>query len=145
MGQASLLVSADNQIRPYGATNPVLTYTISGFSGTDTVAVVSGNAAISTPALTNSPAGPYPITVTNGTLSAANYSFTFANGTLNIGSATLLVSADNQFRLYEGTNPVLTYTITGFPGTDTVSVVSGNVAIGTTAISNSPAAHIPSP
>jgi hypothetical protein len=143
VGQAALLVSADNQVRPFGATNPVLTYTISGFLGTDTVAVVSGTAAISTTAVTNSPAGPYPITVTNGTLAAQNYSFNFANGTLNVGQATLLVSADNQFRAYGSTNPVLTYTISGFLGTDTVSVVSGTAVISTTATTNSPVGPYP--
>ncbi|HXD00888.1 MAG TPA: MBG domain-containing protein, partial [Verrucomicrobiae bacterium] len=138
VGQATLLVTANNQSRLYEAANPTLTYGISGFLGTDTVSVVSGTAAISTTAVSNSPVGPYPITVTNGTLSANNYSFSFVNGTLTVGQATLLVTANNQSRLYEAANPTLTYGITGFLGTDTVSVVSGTPAISTTAVSNSP-------
>ena len=134
---AGLLVSADNQSRAYGATNPVLTYTITGFQGTDTVAVVSGAAGLSTAADTNSPYGTYPIVVTNINLSASNYGFSFTNGTLTVGQATLLVSADNQSRAYGATNPVLTYTITGFQGTDTVAVVSGAPLLGTVADTNS--------
>ena len=134
---AGLLVSADNQSRAYGATNPVLTYTITGFQGTDTVAVVSGTAGLSTAADTNSPYGTYPIVVTNINLSASNYGFSFTNGTLTVGQATLLVSADNQSRAYGATNPVLTYTITGFQGTDTVAVVSGAPLLGTMADTNS--------
>ena len=64
--------------------------------------------------------GSYPITATNGTLSSANYNFSFGTGTLTVGQATLLVTASNQSRLYESANPVLTYGITGFLGTDTV-------------------------
>ncbi len=143
VGQATLLVTANNQSRLYGATNPVLTCTITGFLGTDTVAVVSGTPAISTTATTNSPVGPYPITVTNGTLSAANYNFAFANGTLTVGQATLQVTADNQSRLYQAANPTLTYSISGFLGTDTVAVVSGTAAISTTAVGNSPVGPYP--
>jgi hypothetical protein len=143
VGQATLLVTADNQNRPYGVTNPVLTYSIGGFLGTDTVSVVSGTAATSTPAVTNSPAGVYPIIMTNGTLSALNYNFSFANGTLSVGQATLLVAADNLSRQYETTNPVLTYSISGFLGTDTVSVVSGTAAISTAAVTNSPVGSYP--
>ena len=143
IGQATLLVSADNQTRQYGLANPVLTYTVSGFLGTDTVSVVSGAAAISTMAVTNSSVGQYPITVTNGTLAATNYGFNFTNGTLTIGQATLLVSADNQSRQYGLANPVLTYTVSGFLGTDTVSVVSGTAAISTTAVTNSSVGQYP--
>jgi hypothetical protein len=143
VGQATLLVTANNQSRSYEAVNPTLTYIISGFLGTDTVSVVSGTPAISTTAISNSPVGPYPITVTNGTLSANNYNFTFANGTLTVGHATLLVSGTTQFRLYESANPVLNYNISGFLGTDTVSVVSGTPALSTTAVSNSPVGVYP--
>ncbi len=134
---ASLLVSADNQVRPYGATNPVLTYTISGFAGTDTVAVVSGVAGTSTIATTNSANGTYPITVTNISLSASNYNFAFSNGVLTVGQAVLLVTADSQSRTYGATNPLLTYTISGFQGTDTVAVVSGTAGTATAATTNS--------
>jgi hypothetical protein len=143
VGQATLLVTANNQSRQYGVINPVLTYSFSGFLGTDTIAVVSGTAAISTTATTNSPVGGYPIAVTNGTLSANNYSFSFANGTLTVGQATLLVKAGNQFRLYQAANPTFTYSISGFLGTDTVSVVSGSPSLSTTAVSNSPVGGYP--
>jgi len=134
---ATLGVTADNKARPYGQTNPVLTYTISGFQNTDTVAVVSGAAGLSTSAITNSPLGGYPIVVTNINLSASNYLFTFTNGTLTVGQAALLVSADPQSKTYGSTNPVLTYSISGFLGTDTVAVVSGTAAISTVADTNS--------
>jgi hypothetical protein len=83
-GKAVLLVSADPKSRMYGLTNPPLTYTISGFAGTDTVAQVSGTAGLTTPADTNSPVGSYPILVTNLNLSAGNYAFAFSNGIMRL-------------------------------------------------------------
>jgi hypothetical protein len=50
----------------------------------DTAAVLSGAPAFSTTATTSSPAGLYPITVSQGTLTAANYTFNFVNGTLSV-------------------------------------------------------------
>ncbi len=80
----ALLVSADNKIRPYGYANPTLTASISGFVGGDTSAVLSGAPALSTPASTASNPGAYAISASIGTLSAANYGFNFADGTLTV-------------------------------------------------------------
>jgi hypothetical protein len=82
--QAALLVTASNQSRMYGATNPTLTYGIAGFLGTDTVSVVTGAPGLSTTANTGSGVGTYPVLVTNVNLSALNYAFNFANGTLTV-------------------------------------------------------------
>jgi len=46
-----------------------------------------GSPALSTTANPNSLVGNYPITITQGTLSSANYTFTFTNGTLTVTSA----------------------------------------------------------
>ena len=86
---ATLTVSADNYSRAYGATNPVLTASYSGFENGDTIGVLSGNPALNTAATTNSPVGTYAITVGPGTLSATNYAFSFTNGLLTVGQATL--------------------------------------------------------
>ena len=82
---AKLTVTANNQTRLFGQANPPLTYTISGFVGGDTSAVVSGSAGCTTTATASSPAGMYPITCTAGTLSAPGYTFaTFVAGTLTV-------------------------------------------------------------
>jgi hypothetical protein len=82
---AALTVTATNQSRLFGQTNPPLTYAITGFVGGETSTVVSGTAACTTIAAPFSPAGYYPITCTAGTLSAAGYVFTtFVSGTLNV-------------------------------------------------------------
>jgi hypothetical protein len=92
--QAVLTVSADNQSRAYGATNPVLTVAYSGFVNDEDTNVLSGSPDVST-ADTNSPAGTYPIVVSQGNLSTnGNYSFNFTNGMLTIMPAGTLFFDD---------------------------------------------------
>jgi hypothetical protein len=88
-------VTADNKSRTYGAANPAFTVTYNGFVGTDDTNVLVGAPALSTAANINSPANdsPYTITVTNGTLSATNYDFTFISGRLTITPAVVTVPA----------------------------------------------------
>src|SRR5205823_2183558 len=133
VNQATLAVTADNQSRAYGASNPTLTASYSGFVNGDTTAVLSGSPALSTTATSSSAAGTYPITAAAGSLSASNYTLAFVNGTLTVGQATLTVTADNQSRAYASANPTLTASYSGFVNGDTASVLSGAPALSTTA------------
>jgi hypothetical protein len=82
---AQLTVTANDQTRLFGRTNPPLTTSFSGFVGGETAAVVSGAAACTTTASPSSPGGTYPITCTAGTLAATGYGFsTFVAGTLTV-------------------------------------------------------------
>ena len=85
---AVLTVTANNAARAFGAANPAFTYTVTGFVNGDSQSVVSGAAALSTTATISSAIGVYPITAGPGTLSAANYTFGFVNGTLTITAAS---------------------------------------------------------
>jgi hypothetical protein len=91
--QAVLSVTADNQTRPYLANNPTFTAHYSGFVNGETLASsgVTGAPGFSTTATQSSPPGNYPIVVTNGTLSAVNYSFHFVNGTLTVLNQQLTI------------------------------------------------------
>ena len=136
--QAVLTVTADNQSRLYGTTNPVLTASYSGFANGDSTNVLSGVPTLTTAADVTSPVGTYPITVEAGTLSATNYSFAFSNGNLSIGKAMILVSADPQTRQYGVANPVLTVSYKGFVDGDTAAVLAGAPNLTTAATTNSP-------
>ena len=81
---ATLTVTANNQATVYGAALPSLRATYSGFVNGDNSSVVSGAPSLTTTATTTSPSGTYPIVAALGTLSAANYTFTFVNGTLTV-------------------------------------------------------------
>ena len=70
---APLWVTANSVTMTQGDPVPTLTYTLTGFENGDTASVVSGAPVLSTTATSSSPPGHYPITVSVGTLSAANY------------------------------------------------------------------------
>jgi MBG domain (YGX type)/Bacterial Ig-like domain (group 3) len=90
VNKAHLTVTATSVSRPSGQQNPTLKYTITGFVNGDTAAVVSGAPVESTTAKTTSPVGAYAITVSAGTLSAANYDFpNLVNGVLTVGIAPI--------------------------------------------------------
>jgi len=79
-----LTVTASNVSMVQGASLPSFTYSVSGFVNGDTSSVVTGSPIETTTSTSTSAAGTYPITLTQGTLSAANYTFTFVSGTLTI-------------------------------------------------------------
>ena len=98
---ARLLVQADNLSRPFGITNPPLTFSISGFVNSETLAVVTGAPLLTTIATTNSPVGVYPIKISTSTLTAVNYTFASSNGVLTVvsaGTVALVTSALNPAR-----------------------------------------------
>jgi len=126
---ATLTVTA-NASRPFGSANPVFSTTITGFVNGDVQsAVVTGAALLNTAATVSSLPGAYPITVAPGTLATnSNYIFNFVNGTLTITNVSLTVTPSGGTRAYGAANS-LSYTITGFVGSDTIAVVSGAPAL----------------
>ncbi|PSL42900.1 gliding motility-associated-like protein [Chitinophaga niastensis] len=149
---ATLTVKADDQQKVYGANNPALTYTITGFVNSDNSSVVSGTPVLNTIADNSSVVGNYPITVTTGTLNAANYTFTTANGTLTVGLAAQTITfpaisnktyGDAAFALNATSSSALpvTYSVVSGPATisgNTVTITgTGSVTIAADQAGNS--------
>jgi len=110
--------------RIFGQVSPPFLYTVGPFVGADTQAsATTGVPTLTTAAVPKSAAGSYPITVTQGTLAAANYTFNPVNGTLNvIGNAphTILFAALANFT--HGTSaPLIAIATSGLPITYLVS------------------------
>ncbi|MBI3417000.1 MAG: Ig-like domain repeat protein, partial [Verrucomicrobia bacterium] len=99
---AFLTVTATDTSRTYGAADPVFTASINGFKNGEDAGVVSGAPDLSTSATATSPVGTYAISAALGTLSAANYLFSFVNGTLSINPATLTVTPLSASTSYNG-------------------------------------------
>ena len=139
---AGLTATADPKSKVYGAGNPSLTYTITGFVNGDLASVVSGTAICTTTATLSSGVGGYPISCTQGSLSATNYNFSFVGGTLTVGPATLTVTANDKNREYGDSDPSFDATITGFKNgqTLTTSGVTGTASCSSTATMTSPVA-----
>jgi uncharacterized repeat protein (TIGR03803 family) len=140
VAKAVLTVTANNLSKQQGQANPTLTYAITRFKYTDTQAnSTTGAPTLSTTATQSSPAGTYPITVTQGTLAAANYTFNFVNGTLTVGATTQLpvgsTSATQTATLTftaAGAAAAINVLTLGAPNLDFKLVTGGTCAAGTT-------------
>lgn len=91
---AQLQVTAVNLFMGHSDPVPTLAYKISGFVNGDSASVVTGSPDLSTTATSSSPVGNYPITVAQGTLSAANYAFALTGATLVVQPKVLDVRVD---------------------------------------------------
>lgn len=140
VSKAPLTVTADSQSKTYGTPNPTLTYKYAGFANGETLATsgVTGVPTLSTTADASSAVGPYPISITQGTLAASNYSFTLVNGTLTINQAALFITADDKSKTYGTANPALTASYTGFVNGDTPASLTGTLVLTTGATGSSP-------
>nr|WP_260677892.1 MBG domain-containing protein [Flavobacterium nitrogenifigens] len=134
---ASLTITADDKSKIYGSANPALTVSYSGFVNGDTEASLTTAAVASTTATASSPVGTYVITA--GGASSANYSISYADGTLTVTQASLIVTADDKSKVYGSANPTLTVSYSGFVNGDTEASLTSAAAASTTATASSPA------
>jgi hypothetical protein len=93
VSKKSLTVTAANQSKTYGQTNPALTFSYSGFISGESAANLTTTPTTSTTATTGSSVGSYPITVAGGV--SDNYSFNYVAGNLTISAATLASTSIN--------------------------------------------------
>jgi hypothetical protein len=123
IGKAGLVVTADNKTRIYGDANPALTYTVTGYVNGENSATHNGSPTIATTAGLTSNVGNVAITATANNLTANNYSFSYANGSLAITPAALTVTGANTSVIYSGvaqTNSAAT--VTGLKNSDSFSI-----------------------
>ena len=125
--KAPLLAIADDKARSYGAANPPLTISYSGFVLGETAVSLGSPPVAGTSAAPTNSVGTYPITLTGGT--DAHYSLTLSNGTLTITNATLIVTANNTNRPYGQANPVFTGSITGIQNSDNITATFVSAAL----------------
>lgn len=90
VNRATLTVTAENKAVNYADAVPELTYTITGFVNNENASVVTGTPTLSTTYTntTSVAASPVAIQITQGTLSASNYQFSFVTGAINISCNT---------------------------------------------------------
>ena len=137
----ALRLTANNASKIYGAPLPAFSVTGTGFVNGDSVASLSGTLSCITSATATSPVGSYPINCSG--LTSANYSITYAPGTLTVTRAALTVTAPNASRIWGFANPVFTPTATGLVtppdtlaslGVSCISPATATSAIGSYAI-----------
>jgi Glycosyl hydrolases family 28/MBG domain (YGX type)/Bacterial Ig-like domain (group 3) len=129
---APLTVTANNATQAVGAANPTFTASFSGFVNGDNSGVLNGSPAFSTTATPSSPAGLYPIVVSQGALTDPNYTFSFVNGTLSVVAAPT-ISMTTSAVLSEvagGYQAMITVTNTGTGPASNVSLNTATLGSG---------------
>ncbi len=121
--RATLLISADDKTKVYGAANPQLTWRVDGLVNGDDRSVISGLVVSTVNAGTG--VGTYPIDVYGA--SAGNYSVTCLPGLLQITPASLTIAGNELVRPFFTKNPPLTYEIDGLVNGDDATVINGLV------------------
>jgi len=133
--QAPLMVTAQAATKTYGDANPTFTLNYSGFKNSQTSTVLTALPAASTVAKTMSNVGMYDIVVSGG--SATNYALSYTNGQLTVGKAMLKVYAIDATRVYGDANPTFTLNVTGYKGSDNVTILTALPVVNCAAITTS--------
>ena len=109
---APLSITASNQSREYGRTNPVLTVSYAGLVNGETAAVLTTPAVAATGADANSLPGNFAITVSGA--SAANYVITHFNGALTVtAEAPVITAPPTNVTVIQGQNASFTVGASG--------------------------------
>ncbi len=124
INKATASVTPTAASKPYGATDPTLAGTLSGFMAADNVVATYSRAAGET--VTGSP---YPI---SATLSPAavlgNYNITYNTANFTISKAAASVTPTAASKTYGTTDPTLAGTLSGFMAADNVVATYTRVA-----------------
>ncbi len=130
---APLTITASSSSITYGSSAPAIQPTITGLVNGQTKSVLGNGLVCSTTAGPSSAVGNYASTCSGAV--DANYTISYANGTVQVTPATLTVTANNQTKMFGVAVPTLTYTITGFVNGQTLATsgVTGQAVCTTTA------------
>ncbi|WP_186756552.1 MBG domain-containing protein [Echinicola salinicaeni] len=122
--KAALTVTADNQSKVYGDTDPSLTVSYIGFVNGDDETALGGTLDVSRTA--GEDVGTYAITASGYT--SGNYTISYIDGSFAITPAALTVTADDKSKVYGTADPLLSYTASGFVNGDDESILSGSLS-----------------
>jgi hypothetical protein len=87
VNKASLTITADNKTKPFSTVNPTLTASYTGLVNGDTPASLTTLPTLTTTAVTGSPVGTYPITISGA--SGTNYNISYTAGTMTVSSVSM--------------------------------------------------------
>ncbi len=128
---AMLAVTADALRRTYGDADPALTFSVAGLKRTDTLSSLLTGTLVRAP---GNNVGSYAISKGSLTLASSNYKLGFTGSSLTIDPAVLTFTANAASRVYGGSNPRFTGTLTGFVNGETQrTATTGTMVFTTTA------------
>ena len=128
---AALTITANNASKLYGAALPTLSTSYSGFVNGDSASNLTTQPSLSTTATAGSNVGSYAITASGAV--DANYTISYAAGTLTVTPAALTITANNASKLYGAALPALSASYNGFVNGDSASSLTTQPSLSTTA------------
>ena len=128
---ASLVVTAHDKTKLYGAAVPELTAAFQGFVGDENASVLSGTLQLTTSATAASAVGEYKIKPSG--VASNNYDIKFVEGTLAVTRAALTVRAADTNKIYGAELPAFAADFDGFVLGETVDSLGGSLHFDTDA------------
>ncbi len=126
---AALTITASSVSRVYGASDPTLGVTYSGFVNGETSSVLGGTLSeVDSKAAPTTVVGSYTGVITASGQTATNYTITYVAGNLTVTPAALTITANGVSRVYGASDPALGVTYSGFVNGETSSVLSGTLS-----------------
>ncbi len=135
---ASLTITASDVDKPYGAAIPgsfALSYT--GFQNGDDASDLAG-LTVTTTAIQSSPVSGNPYSITPSGAVDPDYTYTYVPGNLTVTPVNLIITADDQTKVYGAAVPTLTVNYSGFVLGETASNLTNQAVATTAATSFSP-------
>ncbi len=129
----ALTITADNQVKVYGAALPTLTASYAGFVNEDSSANLTTQPALSTTATAGSHVSGNPYTITASGAVDSDYTISYATGILTVTPAGLTITAVDQTKVYGAGLPTLTASYSGFVNGDSSASLSTQPSLSTTA------------
>lgn len=131
----TLTAQVKDASRQYGDANPQFTTTYSGFVNNEDASVVTSHGSYTTTATAKSDVGTYAIKQSGAT--AQNYVFEYEDGTLTVGKAPLIMTANNKIMAYGDKLPTLNASYEGLKNNETQPAWTTEPEFTTTATSAS--------
>jgi len=132
VSKKELTVTAIAKTKVYGDENPTLSFSYSGWAGSDDASVLDAVPIASTTVNETSPVNTYANAITLSGGSDNNYTFNYIPAGLEVTKATLTVTAESKTKIYGETNPTLTFLYSGWKNSDNESVLDTKPAANTT-------------
>ena len=127
---AALTITANDVTRVYGAADPALGVSYSGFVNGETSSVLGGTlSVVDADAAPTTGVGSYAGVITASGQTSTNYTITYVAGNLTVTPAALTITANNVTRVYGAADPTLGVSYSGFVNGETSSVLGGTLSV----------------
>ena len=136
VGPAPLVVTASSASITYGGAAPVIQAAYSGFVNGDDATALTTAPNCTTAVTSVSPVGSYDSSCTGAV--DPNYTFSYVDGTVQVGPASITVTASSGSMVYAGAVPAVTANVSGLQNEESPSVLGAGLICTTAATSASP-------